>query len=148
MNFKELRDKKLRPIFDKISKELSEKGINHEVIDENDYDAYSSDNYIGMIFPDHGDTGFEHFNNPTISIVHHTERGYLDVHTVIVNEMGSLAPYRLDEHVIITFATLSEYNQSYLVVQNGKGGIKGVIQLDPKLKSHQKKYVKLSVSTV
>jgi len=97
MNFKELRDKKLRPIFDKISKELSEKGINHEVIDENDYDAYSSDNYIGMIFPDHGDTGFEQFNNPTISIVHHTERGYLDVHTVIVNEMGGLAQYRLDE---------------------------------------------------
>ena len=39
-----------------------------------------------------------------------------------------------------------EYNQSSLVVQNGKGGKKRVVRIGSKLKAHLKRYIKLGLN--
>jgi len=98
MTFEELRDKKIRPIFEKISKELTEKIINHEILDETNSDAFGSDIQLRMIFPDHGDyDGFDNFDHPAISFIRHYERGTLIVHTVRFQNIGPIAEYDLNE---------------------------------------------------
>jgi len=96
MTFEELRDKKIRPVFEKISRELSEKGITHEIVDENDSDAFGSDVQLRMIFPDHGDTGFKNFKHLAISVFLHPD-GFLVVQTVTFNEMKHVGQYELNE---------------------------------------------------